>query len=85
MGKRNDHGHILLARPDLVLRRNETGKRTTKEVPAIRVAFVECNIRGSNPQSHGGYQADCLGALIKISARNGIAEETVRKITGLMD
>ena len=44
-----DHGHTLLARPVVVPKSNETGNRITKEVPALRIATVECNIRGSNP------------------------------------
>ena len=82
MGRRADPGHSLLGRPELVPRNKEAVTSTTKEVLALKVVSLECDIRRNNPQSHEGYQANCLEAVITISVRNGIAEETVRKITG---
>ena len=67
--------------PELVPRDNEAGNRTTKKVPALRMDPVECGNRGGSPQGQKGYQADCLEVLITICYRNGIAEETTRKIT----
>ena len=83
MGRGNHNGHTLFTRPELVPRNNETGNRSTKEVPAIRVASVEYGIKGTNPQSHDGYQADYLEAVITICARNGIAKGTAMKITDM--
>ena len=55
MGRSTDHGHTLLSRPQLVSSNNEAGNQMTKEVPALRAASVECDIRGSNPQNHEGH------------------------------
>ena len=55
MGREADCGHTLLARQELVPRNNEAGNRTIKEVPALKVASVECDVRRDNPQSHEGY------------------------------
>ena len=60
----------------MITRDNEIGNRTAEMVPALRVAPVECSHGGNNSQS----QADCLKALITVCSRNGIAEETARKI-----
>ena len=50
-GRGTNHSHAHLARPELVAG-NESGKRTIKEVPALRVASVECRHRGSNLQGY---------------------------------
>ena len=62
MGKGIDHGHIIFARPKLVPGNNGTVNRTTKEVPTIRVASMECDIRRSNLQSHDLISSWLLGS-----------------------
>ena len=44
-----DNGHTMLAGPELVSKENVTSNRTTKAIPFLRVAFVECIDQKSNP------------------------------------
>ena len=81
MEKGTEHGHTLLARPQLVPRYNGAGDRTTKEVATLREASVDYDTRRSNSQRHEGYQAGNLEALITIYTRNEIAEELQKSKT----
>ena len=81
MERRTNHGHTSMVRLELIPKDNEASNRTIKKVPALRMALVECTHKGDKPQGDESYQADCLEALITLCAGNGMAEETVRKIT----
>ena len=79
-----EHRSSGLAR-DLDPRDNVAVNRATKEVPALRVTFMESDNRGSNPKSHEVYHADCLEDLFTTCIRNGIAKETTRTITNVLN
>ena len=76
-----NHGHTILARSEFVPRDNVVGGRATKVLSALSVGSVESSDLGSNPEGHERYQIDYLEAHVDICIRNGIAEETMRKVT----
>ena len=76
-----NHGHAILARPENAPTDYAADKRTAGVFPALKKDSVECNDWGANPKGHAGYQADFLKAHITICMKNGIAEETTRKVT----
>ena len=82
LGREPDHGHALLARPQLVSRNNVASNRTIKPLSALRVASVECNNRRFTLKSHERLPADSLEVLITICIGSGIMETIARNVRG---